>query len=281
MMNFLANLVAWINVPMNFMGRHLLAFIAVMPGWLSNTIISAVMAVVILIIIKYTSNQQAIGRAKDTIKANLLALKLFKDDMMVTIQSQGLVFLGSFKLLFYNFRPMLVMIIPVSLIMAQMNLWYQSQPLPPGQQAVITMKLNSQPQIAWPDVVMQPNAAWEITSGPFHIESEHEICWEIKAIQDGYHDIVFQVGQEKFNKQLAVGNGFMRVSTDRPSRNWSDMLYYPQEKPFAPQSVVQSINIEYPDRTSYTSGTDWWLIYFFGVSMIFALICKPVLKVKI
>ena len=51
-----------------------------------------------MIIFKYTSNQKAIGRVRDHIKANMLALKLFKDDMSVTFKSQGRVFGGAFRL---------------------------------------------------------------------------------------------------------------------------------------------------------------------------------------
>ena len=34
-------------------------------------------------------------------------------------------------------------------------------------------------------------------------------------------------------------------------------------------------------RVSYTNGTNWWLGYFFVVSMIFAFIFMPVFEVKI
>jgi hypothetical protein len=50
---------------------------------------------------------------------------------------------------------------------------------------------------------------------------------------------------------------------------------HPAEEPFAPDSIVQSVTIDYPDRLSRTSGTDWWLIYFFIASMVFAFISKP------
>ena len=78
-MFFVAKIVSWINVVTNALGRFLLAPIAVLPGWLSNTIISAVAGVFLLVIFKYTSNQRAIGKIRDDIKAHMLALKLFSD----------------------------------------------------------------------------------------------------------------------------------------------------------------------------------------------------------
>lgn len=60
-----------------------------------------------------------------------------------------------------------------------------------------------------------------------------------------------------------------------------DLLLHPMEQPFNADSIVKSITIEYPERVSYTSGTDWRIVYLIVVSMIFGLILMPVFKVKI
>jgi len=280
-MNFFAHIMTWINIPMNVLGKYALALIAVLPGWLSNTIVSAVTGVVLLIIFKYTSNQRAIGRVRDDIKANMLALKLFKDSISVTLQAQGRVFRGAFLLLLHAIRPMLVMIVPISLLLAQMGLWYQFRPLQRGEQTVVTMKISGKIDSPLPKVSIEPISAAEITMGPVRIFSKREISWKIRARENGYHRIVFKVDEQQFEKELAIGDGFMRVSAERPRWQWSDILLHPLEKPFGPDSVVKSISIDYPDRLSRTSGTDWWLIYFFVASLVFALIFKPFLKVRI
>ena len=95
------------------------------------------------------------------------------------------------------------------------------------------------------------------------------------------HKLVFQVADEPIEKELTVGSGFMRVSTKRPGDSWFDILNYPGEVPFNENSPVKSITLEYPDRISKIYGTDWWIIYFFITSMVFALIFKPFLKVRI
>ncbi len=282
MTRILAQIIAWLNVPMNALGRFLLGpLIGTLPGWLSNTIVAAVMGVIMLIIFKYTSNQQAISRVRDNIKANMLALKLFKDSMAVTFQSQGRLLRGALLLLVHAVRPLLVMIVPVSLILAQMGLWYQSRPLQAGEPAVVVMKLNGEIDAPWPRVSLESMPAAELTIGPVRVLSKREIYWEIKARQNSSQPLIFQVGQEKVEKELAIGSRFMPVSAERPGWHWTSILYNPREKPFAPKSVVQSISINYPDRFSQIFGIPWWLIYFFIASMVFAFIAKPFLKVKI
>jgi len=281
MTNCFAHLITWINAPANALGKFLLAPIGMLPGWLSNTIISAVAGVFLLIVFKYTSNQTAIGRVRDSIKANMLALKLFKDSLAVTLQAQGRIFKGAMLLLVHAVRPLLVMIVPVSLLLGQMGLWYQLRPLELGEEAIVTMGLNNDIGSSLPKVEIESIPAVEITIGPVQVLSKREVNWKIRARESGYHRIIFQVANQKIEKELAVGSGFMRVSSARPGWHWTDIMLHPWECPFSPDSIVQSIRIDYPERISRTSGTNWWIIYFFVVSLIFAFIFKPFLKVRI
>jgi hypothetical protein len=280
-MNFLAQSITWINVPVNALAGFLLAPIGILPGWLSNTIISGITGPVLLIIFKYTSNQQAIGRVRDTIKAEMLSLKLFKDNIYVILKAQGRVLTGSLILLFHSIRPMLVMIVPVSLLLGQMGLWYQHRPLTPGQETIVSMKLKGNSDASWPKVTLEPSPAVEIMIDQVRVFSTREMYWKIKAQENGYHVMVFKVDGEQIEKELAIGNGIMKVSAQRPGWRFADILLHPLERPFGPDSVVQSIRINYPDRISLTSGTDWWVAYFFLASLVFALVFKPFLKVRI
>jgi hypothetical protein len=176
---------------------------------------------------------------------------------------------------------MLVMILPVSLLLAQMSLWYQSRPLLPGEAAVMTVELNDNVEGDWPSVNIEPTSAVEVIVGPVRILSRHQICWEIKALENGKHHIILDVNDCQIEKELAIGDGFMRVSSTRPASNWAGILMNPAEKPFAADSVVQSVTIDYPERLSKTSGADWWLINFFIASMAFAVVLRPFVKVRI
>ena len=73
----------------------------------------------------------------------------------------------------------------------------------------------------------------------------------------------------------------MRVSPRRPAWDWYDALLNPAEPAFPSSSPVHSVEVAYPDRPSWTSGTDHWVIYWFVVSMVAAFCAKPFLKVNI
>jgi hypothetical protein len=280
-MDLLAQVAVWLNAVANAPGRVLLAPVGVLPGWLSANLIAVVTGVMLLVLFKYTSNQRAIKRARDGVNANLLALKLYKDSALVALRAQGCILAGAFRLMVLALVPMLVMVVPVCLLLGQMSLWYEARPLRVGEEAVVTVKLNGEAEAPLPEVSLAPAEAAEVTNGPVRVLSKREVCWLIRATRDGQHQLVFHVDGQPVEKELAVGDGMMRVSTQRPAWVLKDVLLHPGEGPFRPDSPVRSIEIAYPERSSWTSGTGWWVIYWFAVSMVAALVFRRWLNVNV
>jgi len=280
-MDFLILILAGLNSVMNAIAGVFFVPVAFLPGWLSITVISAVLGVLLLLIFKYTSNQTAIGRVRDDINANLIGAWLFNDSLAVTIRSQVRVFTASFKILYYTVIPLLVMIIPVSLIAAQMALWYQARPLNLSHEPVV-VKLRLNDSIKnFPSVKLEPSDVYKKTTGPVKIITKKEVFWKLKPLKNGSHELVFDVDGKKLIKQFVVGDGFMKVSLMRPGRSFGEMFLHPLEKPFPKDSPVFSISVDYPERDSKVCGTDWWIIYLIICSMLLAFVFKPFLKVRI
>jgi hypothetical protein len=277
----LAQAAAWLSAAANVLGRLLLVPVGMVPGWLSATAIAAVTGVLLLAVFKYTSNQRAIQRVRNDIDAHLLALKLFKDSAPVALRAQGRVLLGAGRLFVLAVVPMLVMALPVTLVLGQLSLWYQARPLQIGEDSVITLKLAGDSGASWPAVSLRPSGAVEVEAGPVRVRSQREVCWNVKARERGRHRLEFQVGDRAITKELAIGDGFMRVSLERPGWDWSSILMNPWEEPFRPGDPVRSIAIAYPERPSWTSGTGYWVIYWFIVSMVAAFCFRGALNVKI
>jgi hypothetical protein len=243
-------------------------------------LVAVVTGVLMLLIFKYTSNQNSVKRARARIKANLLALSLFQESVAVSLRCQARVLAGAFRLLLLAIVPMLVMTVPMCLLLAQLALWYEARPLQVGEEAVLTVEL-SESSSEMPEVHLEPTPGAEATIGPVRVPSKHMICWKLKAQQDGYHQLTLDAGGQTYEKELAVGDGFMRVSLRRPAWSWPESLLHPRETPFPCNSVVQSVEVDYPDRIGWTSGSGSWLIYWFVASMVAAFCVRPWFKVNI
>jgi hypothetical protein len=280
-MSALTQLIAWLNFVADAVGGVVFAPIGELAGWQSATLVAIATGVVMLIAFKYTSNQAAIKRVRAGIKANTLALKLFKENAMVAIRAQEGMLTGAFWLMMYAIVPILVMTVPVLLILSQLALWYQSRPLRSNEDAVITVKLRESADSAMPEVRLEPNAGLEVKTGPVRIFSQNEVCWDVRANEKGYHQLQFRVGDQTYSKDFAVGDGIMRVSVMRPGWNWKDVLLHPHESPFSTDSPVQSIAIKYPSRNTWVDGTNTWVWYWLIVSMVAAFCFKGAFKVNI
>jgi hypothetical protein len=280
-MDVLTRLIVGLNAVANALGEWLLAPLGVLPGWLSATAVAAITGVLLLVVFKYTSNQSAIQRVRNDIDANLLALKLFKDSARVTVEAQGGLLLGAGRLFVLALVPTALMVVPVTLILGQLSLWYQQQPLHVGEEVVVTVALNGDAGAPLPEVCLQPTDAVETMVGPVRVFSKREVCWNIKALENGHHRLAFEVNGQVADKYLAVGDGYLRVSARRPGWIWSEALMYPAEGPFTPDSPVHSIAIAYPPRSSWASGTDYWVFYWFAVSLVVAFCCRRMLGVNV
>lgn len=281
MTGMLTSIVAGLNHLANALGRPLLAPVSWLPGWLSATLIAGVTGALLLLIFKYTSNQAAIKRVRNDINANVFALKLFKDATPVVLGAQVAMIRGALRLFVLAIVPMLVMMVPVLLALGQISLWYQHRPLRVGEEAVIALKLSGQAGDPMPAVALGDTPAAEVLTGPVRVPAQREVVWLVKARQEGAHRLSFRAGDHEAAKELAVGDGFMRVSPRRPAWEWTDALLNPAEPAFAASSPVQSIEIAYPDRPGWSTGTDNWVIFWFVVSMVAAFCAKPFLNVNI
>src|SRR5262249_57891195 len=188
-MDVLTRFIVGLNAVANALGKWLLAPFGVLPGWLSATAVAAVTGLMLFTLFKYTSNQPAIKRFRDDIDANLLALKLFKENARVTVSAHVGLLLGAGRLFVFALAPTAVMVVPVTLILGQLSLWYQQRPLQVGEEAVVTLALNGDAGAPFPEVSYQPPDAVETTVGPVRVFSKREVCWNIKVRKIGYHHL--------------------------------------------------------------------------------------------
>ena len=113
------------------------------------------------------------------------------------------------------------------------------------------------------------------------MQSKREVCWNVKAREARQPSAGIPGRRPVHTKEIAVGDGFMRVSRLRPGWDWLSILLNPWEPPFRPGDPVRSIEIDYPERSSWTCGTDSWVIYWFAVSMVAALCFRRAMNVAV
>lgn len=265
---------------MTHLGDLCFSLCALLPPAVTLVIISAITGVVMLLIWRYTSNQDAIEDVRKQISAHLLATRLFKDDLSVTFRAQRQIIWQALRLMGHSIRPMIIMTIPFVLIMVQIGLHYEFAPVPTGQTArvKVTMK-DPQKGVAAGAALKLPEGVTADRNDPCRAVSIGTVDWRLTARQPGSYMLTFGLAGDTVEMPLVVGGQFARISKLRGGDFFSRLLY--SAEPSIPaSSAISAIEVFYPARSTPILGVEvHWLISLLVLSIVFALIFKPLFKV--
>lgn len=242
--------------------------------------ISLVIGLVMVIVFGYTSDQKAIHVAKDRLKAHLLALRLFQDQIHVVLRSYGRIVLATGHYLRLAFKPLLFVIIPMTLLIVQLDRYLGSAPLSINQAFLIEAHMDN------PDALNQASLqlpdGLTTTASPVHVPQENEVAWRVVADKVGGYEINVQVGEQLFSKRIIVGSGLPRLSSVRLRGKFWERFFVSSEPPLPENKFVESINVQYPARNIAFAGIEWnWIWLFFVLSLAAGFLFKSILGIEI
>lgn len=228
---------------------------------------------------KKTSNQEGIGRIKDRIQGNLLAVRLYRHDVGVVLRLQGRILRDTATYLRYSFAPILVLLPPLVLFLAQLNAYFEARPLRPGETTVVKAYFNGVPLLGT-SLSLEASGGVDIETPPVRIVSEGQAAWRVRAREPGRHRLILRMGDQAVEKTLDVSGAWGRVSSIRSSR-WLDVLLYPGEPLLDGSGSIRSVEAAYPTLGLGVAG--WqihWLILFFVFSVASAFALKGFFNVR-
>jgi hypothetical protein len=251
--------------------------------WFGMVFVSLVTAFLMLWVFKLTSNQAGIRKAKNAIKAHLLELRLFKDNMRVSLRAQGRILRANLSYIACNSKPMAVMIIPLFLILAQLNLWFGASSLQPGEKTLVKVKLARNADPIALGLQIEPSPGLAIETPAVRIADEEEIAWRIRAPETGPASLTFRVAGRTLVKPIAVGGRpLAKVSSVTAGKSLLKQLLYPGERSLPGGTPVTSIEVLYRAKGLNLFGLSvHWLVAYFVLSIIFGFAFKGLFRVEI
>jgi uncharacterized membrane protein (DUF106 family) len=252
-----------------------------MHPWISMLIISLLTGILMLLVFKYTSNQDAIKHNKDLIKAHLLEMRLYSSQMKVSFQAQAGILKANFKYMAHMFKPMIFVLPPLVLLLFQINLWFGYDSLDRNQAALLKVYLNEAYNPVDVDLEVSPGQGIIFETPPLRIEENNEINWRISSPTKGIHQIDFKLAGETITKQVAVAqDSMLKIFPYKIKGNFVRELTVPTEKPLKKNSVFNSIEIQYPEKRLEFLGIRFhWLVAFFILSVVFGFALKGLFRV--
>lgn len=242
--------------------------------------VSIIAGLLMVLMFRYTSDQKAIARAKDALKAHLLAVRLFQDQLTVVVHAYGKILLGTGSYLRLTFTPLLIAILPMTFLVVQLDRYLGWMPLQPMHSFLLEAHANSdesleQMQLHLPEGMMA-------SAPPVHISREKLVVWRLEAKQTGEYDVGIETKGQNVDKHIIVSAAMERLSPVKLQGSFWRRMLYSAEPALPESSAIQSISVYYPERSIQFMGIEWnWIVLFFIVSLVFGFIFKSALGIQI
>lgn len=255
-------------------------FLALPPIW-AMTVISLVSGVAMVWIFGKVSNQSAIRVVRDQIRGNLIGVRLFQSDLGVVMRLQRRIFGDTMRYMRYALIPMVVLLVPVMLIMTQLNLRFASGPVPPGDPVLVKAFVRDAGVLSQA-ISLEASDDVAVETPGVRVPSAGEVAWRVRPLAPGQYQLRVRLGGEVLETHLVAGERWGPVPQRRTGRGAIDTFLYPGQPPIPPAHPVEAVEILYPSLDLTVFG--WsihWLVAFFVLSLAFGFALKGVLGVEV
>ncbi len=268
--------------PLSFLGDEL-----------TIVVLSGIFGILALILFKFISYQKGIKSTKDKIKAGMIEIRLYQNDLGIVSKAVGKVLGRNFQYMALNFGPFIPLSIPFVLALAQLVCRFGFAPVPvweehrdwtPGKGTVIeiAMRPGEEALVSELEVVVPETL---VVKQPLMRNAAAGKAWiEVVARASGNEQIEFVLPDGvRATKDIVTGDGPLPalMAPERVSGFWKSWLW-PAEDNFQ-GTPFADIKFTYPERELrwMPDGVLGVLLTFLVASILFGLVILKPLGIQI
>jgi hypothetical protein len=242
-------------------------------------VVSLLTAVVMLIVFKRASDQPRLAAVKRSIHAALFEIRLFNDDFRAIARAQGEILRDNAVYLWLSVLPMIWVIVPLVLVIAQLQFHYGYAAVAPGEDVLFKVQLR---RGSGQDVSLEAPDGVRAATPAVWLPGSNEVVWRLRPSRAGTYELRVHAGGETHTKTVQVAGGVVRRSPVRLNSGLLDQLLYPSEPPLPDDGAVSAMTVAYRERDIPVLGWDLnWMVVYFGLSLLFAVALKKPFGVTI
>lgn len=263
---------AWIERSLAPMGSTLLMIL-----------VSLATALLMLLVFRLTTDQEGLRRAKARVVGQVLAIRVFPDDPWVTLRALGGALWANLAYLRHSLLPLLVMLVPLVLLLLEMDLWFSRRPLEPGESTTLAVML-AEGHTADSAIQLHPPEGLRVETPALYIPTLGELNWRIRPVEEGTHTLVFDRDGTVFKKRVVCSekDNLRRICATRTGGGLPAALLNPGEPALDAATGVASVTLDYPSRSFEVIGIEMhWILAYILFSLILAFILKRPLGVEV
>jgi len=248
------------------------------PAFWSLALLSALAGLGMLWVFRACSDQAAIRALKRRRSAFLLEMRLYGDDPGLIFRAQRALLSANLRYLGYMLVPFLVMLVPMVLLLVQLDALYGKRPLEIGKSALVTVQFDSNRNVAGEPPRLEAPDGLAVESPPVRAVADRQVVWRVRPARSVDGTLRVSVDGRGIEKHVAAGEA-PRYLMSRRWREWTDYFREPGEARL-PAGPVEWIEVAYPAAEIKGLGVEMhWVIWFLLISMAAALMFRGRMKV--
>jgi hypothetical protein len=245
-------------------------------------VLSLLIGVVMLLLFKWSTNQDRLVAARRVLTGRVYEMGLFQDHLGVLMRIQKDLLVANLRYLRWSLPALVVIIVPMVLILAQLDARYGHRPLRPGETTLVTAKVDAAEAGVLETIALTATDGVTVEAGPVRDRSLGTATWRIRIDAAGEHNVavVLPDGTEA-GKRVPAGEGTPRLAGTRERESLARTFLNPAEAPLPGDMPLRAIAVELPPRDlDYLGVRTNWLVALCVFSILFGLAVKDLFRVR-
>jgi hypothetical protein len=216
-------------------------------------------ALLICLSFRWCANGEKLERARDEMTANLLGVRLFRDQVTVAFACYARLAGAAGRYLLHMSPALAVLALPMYLLCRETAARLDRVAPPSGESLLFTASLRPGSALDAARLELPP---WiRLTAPPLHAPVLNEITWRLQAHACGSYDVSVWFRKSRASRRIEVCDSLQRLAGGEQ---------------LPADGSVTSLAIDYAERRLTMAGHDFdWEAPFFILVALFALLLKP------
>jgi hypothetical protein len=235
--------------------------------WASLAVVAAVTAVAMLYVVRWTSPQRVLARARARMAASLFEMRLFLDRPRLVLAAQLRLIAWTGVYLACLIPPAAVLVVPLGLVYVHLDA--RHGPAPFAVPATAVMRIELAPDADPRELAIEARDGVEVTAR-LRADDEHAVYARLAITRPGTHRITIRIAGREVTKAVAADPAADTVSTER--RQGIAHVWARGIEPPIDDGPIRAIALQHPPRACDLP-VPWWL-YWLGLATVLALVLR-------
>lgn len=235
----------WLNRGVGAIVDVVMAPLRFAPSLVGLATLALLTAVGMLLVFRVTLDRTRVATAKARMQAAIFEMRLYQDDTRAVLRAALDVVRHNGAYLRAWLVPTLIVSLPLTMLLAQIDSFYGFTGLPADRHTRLTVGLTQSDE---PHLTLDVPPAIRVDTPPLWFPTANRVVWQLTPQSEGTFTIGVRSQSTTADVTLQVSESVARRSPRRVQANLADQLRFPSDPPLPGDAPFEFVAIEYPVR---------------------------------